>query len=52
MRHAIGAQGIERRQAELQSVKSEQIGHRLVEMTLFPREQVLTCRGRQPLGQL
>ena len=52
MRHAIGTQRVELRQAELQSVKSEQIRDRLIEMTLFPGEQVLTCRGTQPLGQL
>ena len=52
MRHAIGAQRVELRQAKLQSVKSEQIRYRLVEMALFPGEQVLTCRGPQPLGQL
>ena len=52
MRHAVGAQGVELRQAELQRVKSEQIRHRLVEMALFPGEQVLTCRGPEPLGQL
>jgi len=52
VRHAVGTQRVELRQAELQSVKSEQIRDRLVEMTLFPGEQVLTCRGPQPLGQL
>ena len=40
------------RQAELQRVEAEQVGHRVVEMALFPREQVLSRRGLQPLGQL
>ena len=52
MRHPVGAQPIELRQAELQRVEAEQIGHGVVEMALFPPEQVLSRRGLQPLGQL
>ena len=52
MRHPVGAQRVELRQAELQRVEAEQIGHGMVEMALFPREQVLPRGGFQPLGQL
>ena len=52
MRHPVGAQRIELRQAELERVKAEQIGDRAVEMALFPAEQVLSGRGLQPLRQL
>ena len=52
MRHPVGAQRVELRQAELQRVEAEQVGHGVVEMALFPREQVLPRGGFQPLGQL
>ena len=52
MRHPIGAQRVELRQAELQRVEAEQVGDGVVEMTLLPCEQVLSRRGPQPLGQL
>ena len=41
MRHAVGAQRVEFGQAELQRVEAEQVGDGLVELTLFPVEQIL-----------
>ena len=52
MRHAVGAQRIELRQAELQRVEAEQVGHGRVEMALFPFEQVLPAGVSQPMGNL
>jgi hypothetical protein len=40
VRHAIRTQRVEFDEAELQSVKSEQIHDNLIEMTLFPVEQI------------
>ena len=40
VRHAVAAQRIGLRQAELQRVEAEQVGHGLVQVLLFPVEQV------------
>src|SRR5450755_836086 len=51
VRHAIGAQGLEFDEPELQRVKTEQVGDGLIQVALFPFEQVATGGGLQPLGQ-
>ena len=48
-RHAIGAQAVALRQADLHGVVAKDVGHHLVEASLFPLEDVPPLRGQQPL---
>jgi len=41
MRHAVGAQRVEFGQAKLQRVKAEEVDDDAIELSLFPRQQVL-----------
>jgi hypothetical protein len=51
VRHAVGAQGIELRQADLQRMKTEDVADHAVELRLLPGQQVLAGRRFEPGGQ-
>ena len=51
VRHAVGTQRLQVGQAHLQSMETEQVRHRLVQLSLLPCQQVLPGRGFQPRGQ-
>src|SRR5262245_32185940 len=51
-RDAVGAQKVERRQADLQRLEAEHVLDRAVELRTLPLEDVRALRGLEPLGQI